>query len=1051
MSQQLQITGGAKVRSLEGVITGSTGVLGSLPINGSNGIPQLDVNGKILVSQLPNSVMEYLGTWNAATNTPTLANGTGNAGDVYLCNVAGTTNFGAGPITFYVGDQVIYSGTIWQRASGATGSVTSVAVTETGDALTITGSPITTSGTINIGFAGTSAQYVAGDGTLITFPTFSGFVPYTGATGPVNLGAYDLTVNELTIGKGTNGLSNNTALGHQALFHITTGNYNTGVGHESLHNTSSGQYNTALGQSSLFTNTTGSQNTAIGLNALLYNTSGGSNVVVGLDAMQHNASGSSNTALGYNAGSHITGGTTPNTTASNGIYIGRDSKAKLDGQSNEIVIGYNAIGNGSNTVTIGNSSITNNYFTGSINGNSFVKSGGTSSQFLKADGSVDSTIYVPTSRTLTINGTTYDLSADRSWTITAGVSGSGTTNYIPKFTGSTSIGNSTLQEVSSGRLQLGSSSISNAEFDLVSNNATSFTLYEGYSYTSIQSYNGAAFTIVNSRSGISTDLMNYDYTSKALSFQTNGNNTRLNITSSGNIGIGNTNDTYKLDVSGTGRFTGQLTLGSTITDGTNVFTLPYDTGFLALTSDIPTDYVNLTSNQTIGGQKTFSNATIFSSKALFNGNGLTIKYGAGYNADPGTSSFVINKLTSLSKNQISLVDGDTGNYLNLNWGNTSSREYNFPTATSGTLALISDIPSLTGYISGSGVSGRIPYFNGTTTQTSTSNLTWDNTGNFISTSGVYVFNNTTNAYMLTSNGDDIGSVFNVSTTRWGLGYSLSPSTLATAALSWDNTGKVSIGNTNSTYNLDVTGTGRFTGRINATGASTNGILISAASAAVTIPTTGLSFNTGYSVGYINNYSSAGSLVDLYYGASAHIFGNSSERMRITSGGNLLINTTTNAATGWKLQSNGIISTLGTDAGLVYADRNTTTTQYYFYATSGLTYFFNSGNIAQINMSNGAYTALSDINKKKDFEYSTIGLNAILGLKPTLYRMKTDNEETEKQLGFIAQEVKEFIPQAYVESGEGEDKFIGLQDRPIIAALVNAIKELNDKIEKLENK
>ena len=44
---------------------------------------------------------------------------------------------------------------------------------------------------------------------------------------------------------------------------------------------------------------------------------------------------------------------------------------------------------------------------------------GTSSQFLKANGSVDSTSYTPTSRTLTINGTAYDLSADRSWTIAA--------------------------------------------------------------------------------------------------------------------------------------------------------------------------------------------------------------------------------------------------------------------------------------------------------------------------------------------------------------------------------------------------------------------------------------------------------------------------------------------------------------------------------------------------------------------------------------------------------------------------------------------------------
>lgn len=179
MSNQLQITGGAKVRNLEGVLTGTSGVVSSLGINVPSGIPQLDGSGKILVSQLPNSVMEYKGTWNAATNTPTLANGTGNQGDVYLCNVAGTVNFGAGPISFNVGDQVIYSGTIWQRASGATGTVTSVALTETGDALTITGSPITTSGTINIGFAGTTGQYINGAGNLTTFPSFVSSVGLT--------------------------------------------------------------------------------------------------------------------------------------------------------------------------------------------------------------------------------------------------------------------------------------------------------------------------------------------------------------------------------------------------------------------------------------------------------------------------------------------------------------------------------------------------------------------------------------------------------------------------------------------------------------------------------------------------------------------------------------------------------------------------------------------------------------------------------------------------------------------------------------------------------
>jgi hypothetical protein len=171
MSNQLQLTGGAKVRDLQDVIIGTSGVLSSVAFDVANGVPRLDVNGKILVSQLPNSVMEYKGVWNAATNTPTLVNGTGNQGDVYLCNVAGTVNFGAGPIAFFVGDQVIYSGSIWQRASGATGTVTSVAVTESGDSLNITGSPITTSGTINIGFNGTNLQYVNGAGNLTTFPT----------------------------------------------------------------------------------------------------------------------------------------------------------------------------------------------------------------------------------------------------------------------------------------------------------------------------------------------------------------------------------------------------------------------------------------------------------------------------------------------------------------------------------------------------------------------------------------------------------------------------------------------------------------------------------------------------------------------------------------------------------------------------------------------------------------------------------------------------------------------------------------------------------------
>jgi hypothetical protein len=105
----------------------------------------------------------------------------------------------------------------------------------------------------------------------------------------------------------------------------------------------------------------------------------------------------------------------------------------------------------------------------------------------------------------------------------------------------------------------------------------------------------------------------------------------------------------------------------------------------------------------------------------------------------------------------------------------------------------------------------------------------------------------------------------------------------------------------------------------------------------------------------------------------------------------------------------------------------------------------STTVATVDTSTGAYTATSDVNKKKDFEQSQIGLNEVLGLKPTLYRMKTEANDTDKHLGFVAQEVKEFIPQAYQEN----DGFIGLDYNPIVAALVKSVQEQQAQIEELK--
>lgn len=85
----------------------------------ANGVATLDAGGKVPAEQLPSAVMEYKGTWDASTNDPVLADGVGDAGDVYVVSVAGSQDLGSGTITFDVGDWVLYNGSIWQKSSSS--------------------------------------------------------------------------------------------------------------------------------------------------------------------------------------------------------------------------------------------------------------------------------------------------------------------------------------------------------------------------------------------------------------------------------------------------------------------------------------------------------------------------------------------------------------------------------------------------------------------------------------------------------------------------------------------------------------------------------------------------------------------------------------------------------------------------------------------------------------------------------------------------------------------------------------------------------------------
>ncbi len=91
-----------------------------------NGVAELDSSGRLPVAQLPTSVMEYKGVWNATTNTPTLSSGVGNNGDCYLVSIAGSVNLD-GENEWGIGDAVIFNGTLgqWQKV-GRDDLVTSV-------------------------------------------------------------------------------------------------------------------------------------------------------------------------------------------------------------------------------------------------------------------------------------------------------------------------------------------------------------------------------------------------------------------------------------------------------------------------------------------------------------------------------------------------------------------------------------------------------------------------------------------------------------------------------------------------------------------------------------------------------------------------------------------------------------------------------------------------------------------------------------------------------------------------------------------------------------
>lgn len=94
----------------------------------ANGYPSLDGGGKIPTGQLPATVLgavQYLGAWNANTNTPDVGASSPEQGDYYVVSVDGATSLG-GINEWKAKDWAIYNGSAWEKVDN-TDAVTSVA------------------------------------------------------------------------------------------------------------------------------------------------------------------------------------------------------------------------------------------------------------------------------------------------------------------------------------------------------------------------------------------------------------------------------------------------------------------------------------------------------------------------------------------------------------------------------------------------------------------------------------------------------------------------------------------------------------------------------------------------------------------------------------------------------------------------------------------------------------------------------------------------------------------------------------------------------------
>jgi hypothetical protein len=525
---------------------------------------------------------------------------------------------------------------------------------------------------------------------------------------------------------------------------------------------------------------------------------------------------------------------------------------------------------------------------------------------------------VTQARTLTINGTTYDLSADRAWTVSAGSSARNVSTF-------TATAGQTTFTITGGYtpnlVDVFLNGVRLTGVDFTATNGTTVVLTTGVRVNDIidvVNYTDSATSGITG-SGTSGYLPKWTGTSVVSNSQIFDNGT--------NVGIGTASPTVKLDVVGAGKFSGALSATSATFSGA----------------------------VTIGNDITY---------------GLTIgRYSAGIPISyikASTSSTGGFRLTNHNGSDVIVVNG------------------------SNNLTLDSPITNITGNV---GI--------GTTSPSAKLHISGSSSGAdllFLNTSGA----NTNYAFKITGAASDYLTIRRNHPSGGNLDI-----------ISFTYGGNVGIGTSSPTRLLDVSAVGTAYIRASDTANSVNVDLLAASS--------------GGWVGTQSNHS--------FQLQTAN-----TERIRITNGGNVLINSTADNGVRFEVTSSGQTNQRLNTSGVAWAlinDHKNAGTQFF------TDFRYNGSQIGTIlgNNTSVSFNTSSDYRLKEDFQEIN-GIELLSKINFYNFKWKSENSRMD---GVIAHELQEILPYAVTGLKDGKD-MQAVDYSKLTPVIGRAVQELDYKFE-----